>query len=140
MKTKQCARCKETKFCSMFYKDKRTKDNLFPWCKECKNNSDKKYTDRRLRTVSGYLRHLFHCIRQRCNNPKYPKYKYWGGRGIKCKFKNANEFINYVISKLQIDPHGLTIDRINNDKHYEPGNIRFVTIAENNRNKRKKSK
>jgi hypothetical protein len=70
-------------------------------------------------------------IRKRCNNPATHNYNRYGGRGIKCLFKTREEFIDYVIKELQIDPRNLTIDRIDNDKHYEPGNIQFITLREN---------
>ena len=41
----------------------------------------------------------------------------------------------YVIDELRVDPRGLQIDRIDNDGHYEKGNIRFVTCVENNNNR-----
>lgn len=75
---------------------------------------------------------------RRCNNPKDKRYNDWGGRGIENKFPNFKAFHDYVIKELRIDPRGLTIDRIDNDGHYEHGNIRFITQAKNNRNKRKK--
>lgn len=87
-------------------------------------------------TIVGHLRNVFGNAKRRCNNPKNKQYKNYGGRGIKCLFVSSDEFVNYIVNELQIDPRGLTIDRINNDGNYEPGNIRFVTLAENNRNKR----
>lgn len=78
-------------------------------------------------------------IKQRCNNPKYKGYKNYGGRGIRCLFKSSDEFVNYIINELQIDPRKLTIDRIDNDGNYERGNIRFVTQTENLKNRRKKA-
>jgi len=74
---------------------------------------------------------------RRCNNPRATQYKDYGGRGIKIKFENVQDFYNYVLNVLHIDPRGLTIDRINNNGDYEKGNIRFVSKAVNNRNKRK---
>ena len=138
MKTKQCTKCGKQKLLSEFYKQKDGKYGVRGDCKKCNIKYSQRYANKQRRTIAGYLRHLFYCIKQRCDNSNYPKYKYWGGRGIKCKFRSADEFVNYVINNLQIDPHGLTIDRINNNGHYEPGNIRFVTIAENNRNKTRK--
>jgi len=65
----------------------------------------------------------------------YKQYKDYGGRGIKVKFTSFEDFYNHIINTIKIDPRGLTIDRIDNDGHYEKGNIRFVSRAENNRNK-----
>jgi hypothetical protein len=95
---------------------------------------DKEYQ----KTFIGYLRKRFTCIKQRCTNPKHDSYKYYGGRGIECRFKDVNEFIDYIINELQINPKGLQIDRINNDGHYEKGNIRFTTAKVNSNNRRKR--
>lgn len=88
-------------------------------------------------TVKGHLRSTFNSMKQRCHNPKMHNYHRYGGRGIKTKFKNVNEFIDYVLNELKADPRGLTIDRINNDGNYEPGNIRFVTMKVNRNNREK---
>lgn len=90
------------------------------------------------KTIIDCLRSRFHQIKQRCNNPKNKDYKNYGGRGVKCLFISANEFINYIINELKIDPRKLWIDRIDNDGCYKPGNVRLVTMAESNKNKRKK--
>ena len=86
------------------------------------------------------LKSIFDAILYRCNVPKCKGYHNYGGRGIKCLFKNFAEFYAYVTDVLwvidiqQID--GLEIDRIDNDGNYEPGNIRFVTHKENANNRR----
>lgn len=85
-------------------------------------------------TTNGYLRNIFSSILNRCNNPKERMYYRYGGRGIKMYF-TSDEFVNYVINELQIDPRGLDCDRIDNDGHYERGNIRFVTHKENCQNR-----
>ena len=55
---------------------------------------------------------------------------------IKVLFKSRHHFIQWVLQNL---PHptycGMEIDRINNDGHYEPGNIRLVTRKQQNQNK-----
>ncbi len=86
-------------------------------------------------TIKGHLRNVFNGMRQRCTNPKVHNYYRYGGRGIKVLFESANEFINYVVNELQVDPRGLTIDRIDNDNNYERGNIRFVTMKVNRNNR-----
>lgn len=105
------------------------------------NNTEKQKTARKHyeQSLIGCIRRRFYAIKQRCNNPKHPAYKYYGGRGIELKF-TSDEFVDYVINELKIDPRGLDIDRIDNNKHYEPGNIRFVTHKENCNNKRQRRK
>lgn len=90
-------------------------------------------------TVEGYLRCKYGDMLRRCNDPEHKSYKYYGGRGIKCLFKSADEFVDCVVNVLEVDPRGLQIDRIDNDGHYEPGNIRFITAKENAGNRRKKN-
>lgn len=145
---KRCSKCKSKKSLSEFGKQLKGKDGLRAKCKKCRQIASRiyyrthkiekaKYLRKYRKTFKGYLRLRFQAIRQRCTNPKATAYKYYGGRGIKCKFKNADEFITYVINKLQIDLHGLEVDRINSNGHYEPGNIRIVTHIENLKNKGK---
>lgn len=93
--------------------------------------------NKRRKTLQGFLRGTYANIKKRCNNENCKDYKYYGGRGIKCRFNSFDDFADYVINVLQVEPRGLTIDRIDNDGHYEKGNIRFVTQAENNNNRRK---
>lgn len=144
---KQCVKCKEQKLFSEFYKSSTAKDDLQGRCKKCMNIYAKKYSQtynwaehyRKYRkTLIGCLRTRFQQMKKRCTNPKYHGYNCYGGRGIQCKFESSDEFIDYVINELKIDPRGLTIDRIDNNGHYEPGNIRFVTQIENNKNRRRK--
>lgn len=105
-------------------------------------NAHTRYGKKYKNTFGGCLRARFNQMKQRCNNSKNTRYKDYGGRGIKCLFRDANEFINYVVNILELNTVGeikkLTIDRIDNDGNYEPGNIRFVTQAENNKNRKRK--
>ncbi len=88
-------------------------------------------------TLRGHLQNVFKTARRRCDNCADRSYKNYGGRGIQCLFQSFDEFYEYVINVLRVDPRGLTIDRIDNDGNYEPGNIQFVTHRENQQNKRK---
>lgn len=94
------------------------------------------------RTFTGRLVTLFSNMKRRCNNPKHTSYKYYGGRNIKCLFKSSREFINYIINDLGYNTYeeieNLQIDRIDNNGHYEQGNIRFVTAKVNANNRRKR--
>lgn len=70
--------------------------------------------------------------KQRCTNPNHKQWHNYGGRGIKFLFKNFEEFL----SALGTRPEGLVLDRIDNDGHYEPENMRWTTPLESTRNRR----
>lgn len=68
----------------------------------------------------------------RCSNPSHSRYQDWGGRGIEFKFDSFKEFY----SELGPRPKGHSLDRINNDKHYQSGNVKWSTRSEQQLNKR----
>jgi len=72
--------------------------------------------------------------RQRCTDPNAAYYERYGGRGIKFRFKSFQEFYSYLGPK----PKRYELDRIDNDGHYEPGNVRWVTHKDNCRNRARK--
>ena len=70
--------------------------------------------------------------RQRCSNPRHIRYPEYGGRGIEFRFKTFKQFFTEVGSR----PDGLTLDRIEVNGHYEPGNVRWATPTEQAGNRR----
>lgn len=135
---KRCKECGKRKALSKFYKSTQTTGGFRNKCKQCMLKYGQEYRqihktkiEKHRKTFDGRLHRLFHNMRNRCTNPKYHDYKYYGGRGIQCKFKNVNEFVNYVVNNLQID-------RIDNNGHYERENIRLTTAKENSNNRRKR--
>lgn len=69
-------------------------------------------------------------MKQRCNNPKKKDYKWYGAKGVKvCQewMDSFSSFLEHVGRRPS--PHH-TIDRINVDGNYEPGNVMWATMEE----------
>jgi hypothetical protein len=77
--------------------------------------------------------YIWEAIVQRCTNPKNPGWKDYGGRGIKNAFITFEEFFAEVGPRPSPK---MTIDRIDNEKGYEPGNVRWTDRETNMRNTR----
>lgn len=90
-----------------------------------------------------WLRTTWEDIVARCNKIENPAYQNYGGRGIKlydewddsctCGFE---EFAAYVLSTLGPRPEGHTLDRIDNNQDYRPGNLQWAPPAEQAANRR----
>jgi hypothetical protein len=77
-------------------------------------------------------------IKQRCYNSNSTKYSIYGGRGIiVCdRWKDKQTGLASFLADMGVPPsHKHQLDRIDNDGSYEPGNCRWVTNQQNNRNK-----
>lgn len=76
--------------------------------------------------------------KSRCYNPENRMYADYGGRGITVCDEWLGEhgfyiFLGHIGTKP--DPN-LSLDRIDNDKGYQPGNVRWATKSEQSRNRR----
>lgn len=73
-------------------------------------------------------------MRSRCNNPRHPRFADWGGRGITVCDRWAT-YENFLLD-MGVRPAGTTLERIDNDGPYEPGNCTWARPDAQNRNKR----
>lgn len=75
-------------------------------------------------------------MKERCNNPKSKGYKNYGERGIKVCKEWSDDFTLFKEWSLQNGyEEGLTIDRIDFNRGYEPNNCRWITNKEQQHNK-----
>jgi len=88
------------------------------------------------KTNSTVVRQKINCSKTKMRKPKDSAYKNYGQRGIKFNFPSVLEAGLWIMENLGLPDRSLELDRINNNGHYEPGNIRFVTRQENSVNKR----
>lgn len=76
-------------------------------------------------------------LRQRCCNPKTRAFKRYGGRGIIVCERWLHSYENFLADMGRKPTPAHSIDRINGDGNYEPGNCRWATQSEQMRNVRR---
>jgi hypothetical protein len=70
--------------------------------------------------------------KSRCENINNQHFADYGGRGIRFRFASFEQFL----AELGERPSGTSLERIDNDGHYEPGNVRWATHQQQSNNKR----
>ena len=95
-------------------------------CPTCATN-DRKYVG------PTWLYKRMTAAKQRCTNPQDENYERYGARGIKFEFNSVMEACYYVMGIYPNieESRELELDRIDNNKNYERGNLRLVTRKEN---------
>ena len=76
----------------------------------------------------------------RCYNRNRKDYSNYGGRGIRMCKRWRHSFASFYRDMGPRPSSRHSIDRINNDGHYRPGNCRWTTMSEQRKNQRKRRK
>lgn len=77
---------------------------------------------------------IYISAKSRCQNSRDKGFYKYGGRGIEFRFDSFDDFIACLGERPSLNH---SVDRINNNGHYEPGNVRWATAKEQSRNTRK---
>lgn len=79
-------------------------------------------------------------MKDRCANPNNASFERWyGGAGISVCERWATSFENFLVD-MGKRPSGMSLDRIDGTKGYEPGNCRWATDEEQHNNKKSNRK
>lgn len=100
-------------------------------CRPC-SREQRGYTKKYVGEYSSYG-----SMKSRCLDKNVTGYDSYGGRGIKIcpQWLGPGGFIQFV-TDVGRRPKGKTLDRINPEGHYEPGNVRWATDEQQSNNRR----
>ena len=86
---------------------------------------------RRGKKMKTYL--VWESMFRRCTMPSQDSYPVYGGRGIRVT-ERWRQFESFLIDMGEC-PDGCSLDRIDSDGHYEPGNCRWASMTVQSRNR-----
>lgn len=101
--------------------------------KSCKTYQNHYQKQLRKSNEKVRLNQIWYGIVYRCTSQKAKQYKDYGGRGIKCEWRDFLEFYTDMSSSYK---PGLTIDRVDVNKNYCKSNCRWIRKGEQALNRR----
>lgn len=128
--------------------DKRTKDGLRDNCRDCSNTYEKerrkKALNKECRDKRGRIHgmsktpeyHAWGSAKSRCHNLEDSSYGWYGARGITMCDEWRDDFLAFYLW-IGPRPEGRSLDRIDNDGNYEPGNVRWATDSQQRASQRR---
>lgn len=143
--TKTCTKCGIEKSTLDFYNNSITKDKLTSWCKECSHINTKNYIKKNSTKYTSIIKNRWNSINQRCVNGKYskstsvqysPQFQSYHKKNISINM-TKEEFTNWMLSVEQIHNDIVSkgekssIDRIDESKGYEIGNLQLISLHSN---------
>lgn len=142
--TKRCSRCGETKRAEVFYRDASRPDGLSRLCRPCTlveraayrdANREKLRQNAKRDREAEPLRGIWQAMIARCHNPDNASFGRYGARGIAVceRWKESFDTFREDMGARPSPAH--SIDRIDGDGNYEPGNCRWATPIEQGRNR-----
>ena len=108
--------------CGCFRIECGAKKNLKHGCASRKHGESREYK-------------IWSSMKHRCNNSNNKRFKSYGGRGIRVCERWENDFETFFLDMGRCSK-GLSLDRIDNNGNYGPGNCRWATTLEQRHNQR----
>lgn len=125
----QCDCGEAQEFCAS-----RVKNGYANMCKKCQaENLRKKATTHGMKKTKEYS--TWNSMKTRCHNKNDKNYWRYGGSGIFVCEEWRNDFERFFKHVGKCPSKNHSIDRIDNSKGYEPGNVRWADRSEQARNK-----
>ena len=144
---KTCTRCRGSLSPAAFGPCKRSADGLHSWCSACRAAAERARRaakgaeiNAKARTNRNVELEAWRGMKRRCYDPKRKDFVHYGARGIRVCERWLNSFDDFLADVGPRPGRGLSLDRIDVNGNYEPGNVRWATQTEQTRNLRTRNR